>query len=447
MLTIFTILILVFTPALLIWLALKYPILDKIGVVAITFVAGMLVAVVLPFLLQQFGMYFEVAATSQAILLSWQTAQAKVLDVSIALALPMLVFSFDIRHSVNKARRILFAMSLAVFAVCMMTLISAFIFTSQLANIWQHAGLAVGAYVGGGVNMAVIQTATQAHQAVFITMTSYDLLLSSIYVMLILTVGVPIAQKILPPFNNNLERNRTDQTKNNSTNYSESSLKNGLGNNSESSLENDKLSTVHSKEMHNTDENAAAFKQLLELKLQKYHALSLLFAGGIVAAAVFLAGFLVNIGLVSNNSQSTVTIVLITTLAIAASTLKIVNRLPTSFGLGMYLVMVFCFTAGSMLDGSVLLQDNLSLLLFMSMIVFGSVVLHLFLCKLFKVDADSFLVTSVASIMSLPFIPLITNRINNRSMMVPAMFTAIIGYVVGTYLGILLTLILKRLLA
>lgn len=414
MFTICAVLILVFTPALLIGLALKYPILDKVGVVAVTFVAGMLVAVLLPFVLQQFGMYFGMQADSQTVLQSWKIAQAKVLDVSIALALPMLVFSFDIRHSVNMARRTLFAMVLAVCAVCVMTVMSAVLFASHLENIWHHAGLAVGAYIGGGVNMAVIQTATQAHQAVFITMTSYDLLLSSIYVMFILTLGVPVAKQILPR------------------------------------LTSHQLTTPiiePNKNMHNTDENAAAFKQLLALKVQKYHVASLVFAGGIVAIAVFLAGLFVKLGFIANSSESTATIVLITTLAMAASTLKAVNRLPTSFGLGMYLVMVFCFTAGSMLDGSVLLQNNISLLLFMSMIVFGSVVLHLLLCRLFKVDADSFLVTSVASIMSLPFIPLIINRINNRTLLVPAMFTAIIGYVIGTYLGILLTFILKGFLA
>jgi len=69
----------------------------------------------------------------------------------------------------------------------------------------------------------------------------------------------------------------------------------------------------------------------------------------------------------------------------------------------------------------------------------GSLCLQAVLCKLFKVDTDTFLITSSAAIMSVPFIPVIAGALKNREILLPGFAAAIIGYAVGNYLGILVT--------
>ena len=69
--------------------------------------------------------------------------------------------------------------------------------------------------------------------------------------------------------------------------------------------------------------------------------------------------------------------------------------------------------------------------------MFGSLTLQAVLCKLFKIDTDTFLITSSAAIMSVPFIPVIAGALKNREILLPGLSVAIIGYALGNYLGIL----------
>ena len=78
-------------------------------------------------------------------------------------------------------------------------------------------------------------------------------------------------------------------------------------------------------------------------------------------------------------------------------------------------------------------------------IVFASLVVHALLCRLAKVDGDMFMVTSVAAVASPPFVPLIARALNNPGAMLPGMTAGVVGYAVGSYLGISLGLLLLRL--
>ncbi len=164
---------LLFTPILLIYLAQKSPLLDKIGVVTLSFIVGIISAVLLDNSLYA-GFYSVATNQTASIFSNIDSIQKNILDISIALALPMLIFSFDIRESIKLAKQLLFPMFLGIVSMFVMVLCCAFVFQNQLDNIWQYASLATGAYIGGGVNMAVIKTAVDVPESVLITMTSYE---------------------------------------------------------------------------------------------------------------------------------------------------------------------------------------------------------------------------------------------------------------------------------
>jgi uncharacterized membrane protein len=48
--------------------------------------------------------------------------------------------------------------------------------------------------------------------------------------------------------------------------------------------------------------------------------------------------------------------------------------------------------------------------------------------------------------MSVPFMPVVSSAINNRTLLVPGLAIAIVGYVLGNYLGIATALSLRALL-
>ncbi|HJH09207.1 MAG TPA: DUF819 family protein, partial [Psychrobacter pasteurii] len=61
----------------------------------------------------------------------------------------------------------------------------------------------------------------------------------------------------------------------------------------------------------------------------------------------------------------------------------------------------------------------------------------------FKVDADTFVITGAAAIMSVPFIPMIASSTKNKALLFPGIAVAVMGYVLGNYLGIAMAYLLR----
>ncbi len=365
-------------PALLIWLCQHLPWLDKAGGVVLSFTLGILLAAsgVLP--------------AGDDI----RALQSTLAEVSVALALPLLVFSMDVGAALRLAGNTLKSLGLALLAVMLVSTIAAAVFAPHLNDIWQIAGMSVGAYTGGGPNMAAIKTAIGADDTLFTTMITYDILLSAMYLLFVMTIAKTIFSRLLPAFK------APEQEQD------------------------------HSAFRHLADETAHAYKPLLRLVIFPKTLLALLLAGMIVGAAVGIAK------LVPGSMASAIAIITITTLGVAASFVPAVRNLPNSYPLGMYLILVFCFTTGSMTDTGILTRLNIPLFGYISCILLGSVLLQALLCRWLKIDTDTFLITSAAAIMSVPFIPVIAGALKNRAIIVPGFAAAIIGYVLGNYLGI-----------
>src|SRR5690606_13064737 len=92
--------------------------------------------------------------------------------------------------------------------------------------------------------------------------------------------------------------------------------------------------------------------------------------------------------------------------------------------------------SGTMVDTSVFYEIKWALFGYIASIMIGSMIMQAILCRIFKIDVDTFLISSSASIMSVPFIPVISGALKNRAVLVPGFAAAIIGYILGNYLGV-----------
>ena len=72
-----------------------------------------------------------------------------------------------------------------------------------------------------------------------------------------------------------------------------------------------------------------------------------------------------------------------------------------------------------------------------------SVLLHFFLCYIFKIDTDHAIITNTAAIYGGPFIVPVAEAIGNKKMIVTGLTTSLIGYAVGNYLGLAVAYLLK----
>ncbi|MDD9302842.1 MAG: DUF819 family protein [Desulfobacter sp.] len=375
-----------FFPAGLVFLCQRVPVFDRIGVVLLSFAAGIAIAAGLD-LSQLFSLDR----------LAIQGIQTQISEVSVALAIPLLLFSIDIKAAFNMAGNTLKGMGFALVSVIIASLGGALLFKDQVDQIWQVAGMAVGAYTGGGPNMAAIKTAIHGDESIFITMVTYDILFSAVYLLFVMTMGKRIFGRFLQPYESSAQ----------TANHGYQGMK------------------------HMADETAHAYKKLVEKNKRSHTLYAMICSGLVVGLSLLIAG------LFPESMKSSATIITITTLGIISSFIPWIRALENSFSLGMYLVLIFCFTMGTMTDTNILMNIDYSLAGYIIFLLMGSLFLQLVLCKIFRVDTNTYLITSSAAIMSVPFIPVIAEALKNRALLVPGFAAAILGYAAGNYLGIL----------
>ena len=122
-----------------------------------------------------------------------------------------------------------------------------------------------------------------------------------------------------------------------------------------------------------------------------------------------------------------------------------VRSLTLSYRMGMYLIYVFCLAVASLVRFDELANMDMVVAVFLVVVVFAGLALHALLCRIARVDGDTFMITSVAAVASPPFVPLMARALNNPGAILPGMTTGVIGYALGSYLGISLGLFLRSL--
>ena len=360
-------------PVLALWLCLRLPVLRKVGVVILCYLLGMALG--------------NVGVVPAAL----APLQARVSDVAVALALPLMLFSSNVRSWGATAGRALLAFGLCVVAVAVTTLIGYLVLRTGRGDAWQLAGMSMGVYTGGTPNLAAIKTALQVDTTTFVVFHTYDTIVSLVYILLMASVMQRLLLPLLGPYRR-------------------------VGAEGDASgLETESL---------------AAFEGFLSRRRLPTLGAALGTSAAIMAAA-FAAGLVV-----PGSYRTTVSILTLTSLGIAASLVPAVHRLERTFQLGLYVILVFCGVVGSMARLDALVDVSWPLLGFITWVIFGSLGIQALLCRLVHIDVDTVLVTHVSSICSPPFVPVVTTGLRNQELLPVGITTSIIGYAIGNYLGV-----------
>ncbi len=373
-------------PAGIIWLTHHQSWAQRLGVIVLCYLAGLLVG------------------NAGLVPVGALPVQQGITEAAIALALPMLLFTLDIRQWGSTAGRALLSMLFATTSVVTIATLLFFLFREQQGESASHlAAMAVGVYTGGTPNLAAIKAGLDIPHGEYILFHSLDTVVGAIYLMGMLTVGIPVFRRLLA---------RPARVQ---------SIPGGPD-----------------AQYHDDD-----FRPLLKRnklpQLLKVIGLSVV----VVALSVALSRWAQAVFSLDNGSA--LTIVLLTTFGILLSLNGRVRAMQLAYRAGMYLIYVFCFTVASMAGFAELMQVDASVVGFVIGTVAGSLVLHALLCKLARVDSDTFMATSVAAVCSPPFVPMLARALNNPGTILSGMTTGIIGYALGNYLGISLALLLQRL--
>jgi uncharacterized membrane protein len=163
--------------------------------------------------------------------------------------------------------------------------------------------------------------------------------------------------------------------------------------------------------------------------------------------SVVIVGISVGLGsLVSKEWEMALTVISITTLGILFSLVDRVNKIEGTFQLGMYFIVVFSLIIASQANLKAMLTvEYLNVFLYVAFAVFGSMIIHVGLSRIFKVDTDTTIITITGLTYSPPFVPAVAAAIRNKEVIMTGITNGIIGYAIGNYLGITIGKILMQL--
>jgi len=369
-------------PLLIIWLTTKYKSLNKIGAVVIAYIIGLIVG------------------NSGIIPADYNNFIDFLTQFTVAIAIPLILFSTNLKLWFKVVGKTLLSVLLGLTSVIIIILIGFFIFKSKIPDTWQISGLLVGLYSGGDPNLASLKTALDVSQERFIIVHTSDLFFGALFLIFIMIYGKKVFELFLPKFENVIAKKE---------------LSEDIG-----------------------DTEFRSFKEYFSnknfLKIITGILLSLL----IVGISFF-------VGRLSENYETSLTILLITTLSILASFIIKIRNLKYTFQTGMYFIIVFSLLVSSRAYFKEIFQIN-SLYIFMYVIfsVLGSIIIHTLLSKIFKIDADTMIISSIALVYSVPFVPVVASALKNKNIILSGIVVGLFGYVIGNYLGIILSFILQQ---
>ena len=368
-------------PAGILFICRKTKVFNKIGPVLTLYLLGVLVA--------NIGI-FPTEAVAHDKLMKFQNSISEVL---VPLALPMMLFGCNFkRFSLGKS---LGAFALGVLSVVTFVLVGYFVFQNQLGEEGAIMGAALtGQYLGGAANLAAIKQMLGLSTENFVVLSTCNLIVSFFYLMFLMGGGVKLARIIVG----------------------------GRGN---------KEQNVNLEEY--TEENP--YRDFGKKK-------SLIQLGKILIASVIVMGISVYIGTLCGGGEGISMIALIlsiTTLSLLLTNWKEVSSWDKSYDAGMYLIYVFCLVMATMADLSTInWSQSFYILIFQAVIIFGSLALIVLLAKLFRIDADTAVITSNTLINSPICVPMIAATMKNKDVIVTGITNGLAGYAVGNYIGFLM---------
>ena len=407
-------------PILLIYLVHVSKTINKIGAVVMAYIIGLVIG--------NIGLFPHASASFKAILEGKQfvpqnevlkylaegkitqsdlmmnqigTVQDTIMSIAIPIALPLLLFSLDIKRWLKMAKEALLSLILGVSSLIIVVVAGYFLFKDQIQESWKVAGMLCGVYTGGTPNLAAIGTALDVSPNVFVLTHTYDLVLGSVTLVFLLTGAQKVFNLILPHFNESHEKIK---------------LKKVIAEN------------------EGIDNYLGMLTKKGMFQLSKALGLSVLIMGVSFAISI----------LVPKSSQMPVIILLITTFGLLLGTIKSISSIEKSFQLGMYFIIVFSLVVSSMADLSSMFQiDFLHLFMYVALTVFGSMIVHVFLSYLFKVDSDTTIITISALTFSPLFVPVVAAALKNKDVIITGITSGILGYAFGNYLGVGIAYLLK----
>lgn len=326
--------------------------------------------------------------------MNWDWGMARTMsEVSLMLALPMLLFATDFPAWFKLAKTTIISFALLILCVMSVSYVVGTLFKGFDPEVWKMAGMLTGVYIGGTPNLTAIGKMLEVRDDVFITLNAVDVAMGGIYLLIVMSVGVKLLTLFLKPF----DRSNAQEEEADLLNWK-------------------KLSS--SKKIRNT--------------------LLLILLSG-VSVGVSLAFSKI----ITGGESATIIILGLTFISLGLSFFQKIRHFEGSQECGNYFLLVFCVAVGSLANINELMAGKTWYFVFCSLIMFISILLHFLCCFFLKIDRDTAIITSMAGIFGPAFVAPMSGVLKNKAILVSGVTTGLVGIAFGNFAGLAVSWLLK----
>ncbi len=309
---------------------------------------------------------------------------------SIILAIPLLLYSTDLLGWVRLAKSTILGFALLMFSVILSSLLSTWLFREKLPDMANLGGMLTAVYIGGTPNLNAVGLALGVEPEHVVMLNAAEIFCGGIYLLLLTSIAPWFFGLFLSDFQGE----------------------------------------KHAGQDEFLPRNGIALGDLL-----KAFALTIFFVACSAGIIWLAAGNLEKPGLI---------ILLISAFGVGASFFPKIRELRGSYESGEYLLLIFSIAIGMMADLGQIFSEGGVMVAFAGLILVLAISFHVVLCRIFRIDRDTMIITSTAGIYGPPFIGQVAAVIKNRSLVFSGIATGLVGIAVANFIGVALAKLLSR---
>lgn len=356
--------------------------------------------IALSFYLQKSKIFKNLGPALTVIILGMILSNFKVVPVStevygtimyyaIPLSVSIMLLSIDFKAFLKVSKQPLISVVVAAFSVSIVAFLSGLFFAPLMDEGWKVAGMFVGTYTGGSSNLNAIAAGLEASTNTIAAANAADYVIGMPSIIFLFAAPALIknskAFKKFWPY----------------------------------SIPEEELTAGDGVELMGAKEWSI-----------KDIAWMLAIGFTITAVATYLAGYF------PSSIASAIRILLITTIAVIVAQFEPVKKLKGNLDLGLYIALLFLAIIGFSVDLKEFFGSTITISLFCFTVVIGSLLLHLAITRLLKINYQYVLLGIVGAIADGPTAALVATSAGWKSLVGVAVVLGVIGGLLGNYAGI-----------
>ncbi len=402
-------------PIFIVWLTRKFRLLGAVGAIVICYLVG--------FAFSAIGLsghdYDKGLTTTIAYVL-------------VALSIPLVLFSINLKSVKTLAKGTVIGYSLCIVSAVIVAVAMFFITRLFMEGTDKLAAMTIGLYTGGTPNLNAIGISLKAGSENISAANLSDSIVGGLYFLLIISVMPKVYGAILK------RREKRAGGKKGARNAAVSDSgasaaadANPINGTREASADEQAV-TAESAPVEEPKKDDYTFGFSIKDKKSVLKLIGAFFLAVACLGVGALLEFLIE-GTVGENLLYI--LISVSVGGVALSFITPVREIKGQYPLGMYLILFFSIALAMSIDWTVFLTDILPTLAFFAVAQISVVLIHLLLCKIFRIDGDTALITSTAGVYGPPFIAPAAKACRRPDLIAPGIICASLGLAIGTVLG------------